>query len=208
MQVIRRGLGYLLPYRLLSIGALLSMLVVTGLSLLTPQLIRQLIDNGIEIRSWNGILLATTGLLVIAVLRGIFNFTNAYWAEIASQGIAYDLRNAIFRKLETLSFSYHDGHQTGQLMTRATSDVEGVRTFFAQGILQMVSAVLTFVGSIIILFATDWRLALASVATIPGIITIFVLIFSRMMPLFGQVQKQSGHVEQYFAGKHRWRARG
>ena len=112
MQVIRRGLGYLLPYRLLSIGALLSMLVITGLSLLTPQLIRQLIDNGIEIRSWNGILFATSGLLVIAALRGIFNFTNAYWAEIASQSIAFDLRNAIFRKLETLSFSYHDGHQT------------------------------------------------------------------------------------------------
>ena len=192
MQVIRRGLGYLRPYRLRSLGALLSMLIVTGLSLVTPQLIRQLIDDGIEARSWNGVLFATIGLLVIAVLRGIFNFTSAYWAEIASQGIAYDLRNAIFRKLETLSFSYHDGHQTGQLMTRATSDVEGVRTFFAQGILQMVSAVLTFIGSIIILFLTDWRLALASLATIPFIIFIFAQIFSRMGPLFGQVQMNLG----------------
>lgn len=192
MNVILRGLTYLQPYLRLAIGALLSMLIVTAANLYAPQLVRQLIDNGIEAGSWNGILIATGGLLLVAVVRGVFSFINAYWSETSSQGIAYDLRNEIYAKLETLSFSYHDTHRTGQLMTRATSDVEGVRTFFAQGILQLVSALLTFIGSISILFTTDWRLALASLATIPLIIVLFVLLFSRMGPLFGNVQRNLG----------------
>ena len=83
MKPIRRGLTYLRPHLRLAIGAFLSMLIVTGLSLVTPQLIRSLIDDGIQISSWNGILLAAGGLLLVAVLRGVFSFTNAYWSEIA-----------------------------------------------------------------------------------------------------------------------------
>lgn len=194
MQLFQRSLIYLRPYWHLAVGALLSTLLVTATNLYTPQLIRQLIDDGIEAQSWNGILAATAGLLIVAIIRGLFSFSNAYWSEKASQGVAYDLRNQIFAKLETLSFSYHDTHQTGQLMTRATSDVEGVRSFFAQGILQLISAVLTFAGSILILFLTDWQLSLASLIVIPLIIVIFFQIFSRMGPLFGQVQRNLGQL--------------
>ena len=140
----------------------------------------------------NGILTATVGLFVVAIVRGLFNYTNAYWAEKSSQGVAYDLRNQVFTKLENLSFSYHDSHNVGQLMTRTTSDVEGVRTFFAQGILQLISALITFIGSAVILFVTDWRLALAAVSVIPFIIGIFAYIFGQMGPLFGRVQKNLG----------------
>jgi ATP-binding cassette subfamily B protein len=136
--------------------------------------------------------LATAGLLVIAVARGLFSFLSSYWSEKSSQGIAYDLRNQIYRKLQTLSFSYHDRNQTGQLMTRATSDVEAVRTFFAQGLLQLIAAILTFLGSAVILFATDWRLALAALSTIPIIIVIFAKLFTQLGPRFGQVQQRLG----------------
>ncbi len=192
MQVIQRGLTYMRPYLGLAIGAFVSMLMVTAVNLYTPQLIQQLIDDGIEAQDWNGIVTATVGLLVVAIIRGVFNYTNAYWAEKSSQGVAYDLRNQVFTKLENLSFSYHDSHNVGQLMTRTTSDVEGVRTFFAQGILQLISALITFIGSAVILFVTDWRLALAAVSVIPVIIGIFAYIFGQMGPLFGRVQKNLG----------------
>ncbi|MEM7333810.1 MAG: ABC transporter ATP-binding protein [Chloroflexota bacterium] len=192
MQVIQRGLTYMRPYLGLAIGAFVSMLIVTATNLYTPQLIQQLIDDGIEAQDWNGIIAATIGLLVVAIVRGIFNYTNAYWAETSSQGVAYDLRNEVFTKLENLSFSYHDTHNVGQLMTRTTSDVEGVRNFFAQGILQLISALITFIGSAAILFLTDWRLALAAVSVIPVIIGIFAYIFGQMGPLFGRVQKNLG----------------
>ncbi|MEM7029123.1 MAG: ABC transporter ATP-binding protein [Chloroflexota bacterium] len=194
MEIIQRSFVYLRPYGRLAVGAFVAMLTVTAVNLTTPQIIGYLIDEGITPENWNAILLATTGLVVIAILRGVFNFLNTYWSETASQGIAFDLRNEIYRKLETLSISFHDEHQTGQLMTRATSDVEGVRNFFAQGLLQFLSAIFTFVGSIVILFVTEWRLALAVLATIPFIIAIFVVIFSRMGPLFARVQQNLGQL--------------
>ncbi len=194
MNVITRGLTYMKPYLGYSIGAFFSMLLVTASNLVYPQAVQYLIDEGITPRALNAIWVATGLLLGIAIVRGIFSFTNTYWSETASQGVAYDLRNQIFTKLERLSFSYHDTHNVGQLMTRTTSDVEGVRTFFAQGILQLISALITFFGSLIILLMTDWRLALAAMAVFPVIILIFVMIFSRMGPLFGTVQRNLGQL--------------
>ena len=80
--------------------------------------------------------------MIFAVLRGVFAFLQAYWAERNSQSVAFDLRNDLFAKIQRLSFSYHDRNQTGQLMIRATDDVEKVRLFIGQGLLQLVGALL------------------------------------------------------------------
>ncbi|MEM7738433.1 MAG: ABC transporter ATP-binding protein [Deinococcota bacterium] len=192
MNVILRGLGYLSPYRWLAIGAFVSMVLVTATNLAVPQLFQQLIDNGIEGQNWNAIATVTIFLLIIAVVRGVFSFTNTFWSQKASQGIAFDIRNEVYIKLETLSFSYHDSHNVGQLMTRTTSDVEGVQNFFATGLLQLIAAIITFAGSIIILLLTDWRLTLAVLAVIPLIVLIFLWLFGRMGPLYGRVQKNLG----------------
>ena len=83
MDVIKQGLHYLRPYLRFAVGAFISTLIVTATNLYVPQLIQQLIDNGIELRDWNGILWATGGLLLMAILRGIFSFTNTYWSASA-----------------------------------------------------------------------------------------------------------------------------
>ncbi|MBA3534192.1 MAG: ABC transporter ATP-binding protein, partial [Ardenticatenales bacterium] len=194
MNAFRRSLRYSRPYAAISLGAFLSLLLVTVTNLYAPQLVRLLIDNGILVENWNGIVTATTGLIVVAVARGLFTFLQGYWSEKASQGVAYDLRNDVYSKLATLSFSYHDQHQTGQLMTRVTSDVEGVRLFFAQGLLQFVSAILTLISSAIILFATDWRLALAALSTVPLMGGIFGFLFTHLFPRFRIVQKKLGNL--------------
>lgn len=190
MRSFRRSLNYVRPYWLLALGALVSLLLVTAANLYSPQLVKQLIDNGISVKSWNGILFATLGLLGVAVIRGLFNFLQGYWSQEVSQNVAYDLRNKVYSKLATLSFSYHDQHQTGQLMSRVTSDVEAVRLFFAQGLLQFISAIFTLLGSAIILFVTDWRLALAALSTVPIMGIIFGLLFARLFPRFRRVQQK------------------
>jgi ATP-binding cassette, subfamily B, multidrug efflux pump len=194
MRAFNRSLPFLRPYAAIALGALFSLLLVTATNLYAPQLVRRLIDEGILAGSWDGIVWATGGLVAVAVGRGLFNFLQGYWAEKASQGLAFDLRNVVYGKLATLSFSYHDQHQTGQLMTRLTSDVEGVRLFYAQGLLQFVSALLTLFGSAIILFATEWRLALASLSTVPFMALIFGLLFSRLLPRFRIVQQKVGNL--------------
>jgi ATP-binding cassette subfamily B protein len=194
MNPISRSLTYLRASWAIALGALVSLLLVTAANLYSPQLVRLLIDNGIIAGSWNGIVLATVGLLGVAVARGLFNFLQGYWSEQASQNVAYEMRNEVYRRLATLSFSYHDQHQTGQLMTRVTSDVEGVRLFYAQGFLQFLSAILTLLGSALILLVTDWRLALAALATIPIMGGIFAFLFSRLFPAFRAVQQQVGNL--------------
>ena len=134
------------------------LVVFTGATLAVPLLLRRLIDQGITPQDPNAILSVTLLLLGVAALGGVSNFFCAFWAQNISQNIAFDLRNDVFAKLQRLLFSYYDQQQTGQLVTRATSDVENARLFVGEGLLQIISALLTLVGTIVIMFIASWQL--------------------------------------------------
>ncbi len=185
-----RTLAFLRPYRLSAFAALVSLIAVTGATLVTPQFVRLLIDRGISAGRWRWIVLPALGLLAAAVVRGLFNFLQGYLSERIGQGIAFDLRNIIYEKLQNLSFSYHDRAQTGQLMTRVTSDVENVRMFAGQGFLILISSILTLGGAALILLLTQWRLALVALAIVPVILAILGFFIARVFPLFGGVQRR------------------
>ncbi len=92
-------------------------------------------------------LLWAGGLIVVfAVIRGAFAFSQNYMSEKLSQSVAFDFRNELFAKIQRLSFSYHDRNQTGQLMIRATDDVEKVRLFIGQGLLMAAQALVMLIG--------------------------------------------------------------
>jgi ATP-binding cassette, subfamily B, multidrug efflux pump len=192
MKSIPRTLVYLRRYWAVSLGALASLLLVNATNLATPQLLRVLIDQGILRLDQVVIVLVAIGLVGVAILRGAFNFLQGYWTEVTSQGVAYDLRNTIFEKLQNLSFSYHDRAQTGKLMTRMTSDVELVRMFVGVGLLQLLSAVLLLFGTITILFWMNWLLAIIFVVLIPVLMVILAIFVKRIMPVSHAVQRNLG----------------
>jgi len=194
MGDLRRALGYLKKYWRTTLGAFLSVLIVTATNLVSPQVLRLVIDNGITAKDMAVIIYASLALLVVAAVRDIFTFTQGFWSEKASQGVAFDLRNAIFSRIETLSFSYHDKAQTGQLMTRVTSDVDTARTFIGSGILQLVNSIIMLVGSAVILLLMNWLLALIALAMIPAILGVFLFFFSRVGPRFRLVQQKLGNL--------------
>lgn len=127
-------------------------------------------------------------IIIFAALRGVFSFLQAYWAEKNSQAVAYDIRNELYAKIQMLSFSYHDKNQTGQLMVRATDDVEKVRLFIGQGLLQLVGAIILLTGTVIILFTTNVTLAWTSMPILPIAFALFVFFGIISQPLFAQVQ--------------------
>ncbi len=133
---------------------------------------------------------ALIAILVFAILRGVFAFLQAYWAEKNSQAVAYDLRNDLYSKIQTLSFSYHDKNQTGQLMIRATDDVEKVRLFIGQGLLQLIGAFILLTGTIIILFSTNASLAWAMMPILPIALVLFVIFAGASRPMFALVQQK------------------
>jgi ATP-binding cassette subfamily B protein len=129
-------------------------------------------------------------LVAFSIMRGLFAFIQTYLAEWTSQGIAYNIRNDIFSRIQRLSFSYYDQQQTGQLMIRATDDVERVRMFIAQGLILSFQAVLLLVGTLIILFLTNWRLTLVILPIVPVAIGLFMVFGKIAQPLFREVQKR------------------
>ena len=129
-------------------------------------------------------------IVIFAVVRGLFSFAQAYFAETTSQGVAYDFRNELFSKLQRLSFSYYDQNQTGQLMIRATDDVEKVRIFIAQGLILATQAFLLFILTLVILFWTNWQLTLVILPILPLALLLFMGFGNLARPLFGEIQRR------------------
>jgi ATP-binding cassette subfamily B multidrug efflux pump len=192
MKGIRRTLKYLRPYWKTALGALLSLLLVNAANLYSPQLLRQLIDNGISKLDMQQVWLVAGLLVAVAVGRGIFNFLQGYWSEVSSQGVAYELRNVIFDKLQKLSFSYHDSAQTGNMMTRMTSDVELVRMFAGQGLLQLLSAIILLIGTLTILFWMNAKLTLIFFLMLPPISAVFMIFVKNVLPMSRKIQQKLG----------------
>ena len=140
------------------------------------------------------LLTALIFIVVFAALRGLFAFLQAFWAEKNSQAVAYDLRNDLYAKIQNLSFSYHDKNQTGQLMIRATDDVEKVRLFIGQGLLQLVGALILLVGTVIILFTSNVSLAWTAMPILPVAIVTFVIFAGLAQPMFSKVQQKLSYL--------------
>lgn len=134
------------------------------------------------------LIIAAVTVIGFAIMRGLFAFLQVFTAERNSQSVAFDLRNDLYAKIQRLSFSYHDKNRTGQLMVRATDDVEKVRMFIGQGLLMLVQAIVLIGGTLIILFTTNRQLAMVVLPILPVTLALFMVFGSISQPLFTKVQ--------------------
>ena len=140
------------------------------------------------------VLIAGALIVLFASMRGLFAFLQAYWAERNSQTVAFEIRNELFDKIQRLSFSYHDQNQTGQLMIRATDDIEKVRLFIGQGLVQLAGAAILLVATLSLLLSTNWQLALVSMPILPAALITFMIFGIVSQPLFAKVQARISDV--------------
>ena len=192
MKHLWRSMRFLGKYRLLVLGTFISLLIATGSMLVIPRLSQIIIDQGILRADQRMVLSLSAAMVGLAVLRAVFQFAQGAMLARVAQGVAYDLRNEIYGKIQSLSFSYHDQAQTGQLLTRATSDVETVQRFVGQGSIMFFSALFMMVGSLVLLFSVNARLALIMVVITPLTFALFGTFSRRAMPLFKKIQQQRG----------------
>jgi len=127
-------------------------------------------------------------ILAFAVVRALFAYVHSYMSEQLSQSVAFDLRNDLFAKIQRLSFSYHDRNQTGQLMVRATDDVEKLRLFIGQGLLMAVQALFMLTVTLVIVATTNWQLTLVMLPLLPVALILFMVFGAVVRPLFAEVQ--------------------
>jgi len=189
-----RAVRFLSGYKWEAGGAFISLLLSTVGRLVVPGLTQAVIDQGITARAITVVVWGAGGIVVAALLAAVFSFLQGFLAAKASQGVAYDLRNALYAHIQRLSFGYHDRAQTGQLLTRATSDVELVRMFMGTGLLQLFSALLMMIGSLILLFRTNWQLTLITLPVMLSVLVIFGFFAGKGRPLFMLVQQKLGRL--------------
>ncbi len=174
-----------------------------GFSLLIPTLFGSAIDTmvGREVEDGPFIWLnpATetlvwfaVGLLAASLCRGAFDFARTYTTDSLSQKVSYVLRNRFYNKLQHMSFAYHDREHTGDLMSKATADVEAIRRYVNMGLIRSIEAGLRATILPIILVFINWELALISLAFIPFILVRSVRVMGRLRAMWTQVQITMG----------------
>ena len=185
-----RCLSYLWPYHRLVLSSYLIYLVNIGILLAIPLIIRTIVDQGIRGGDDRVIRWGVAGLLGVSLLRGLFIFISGRYTEIASQNVACDLRNAIHRKLQSLSFSYHDQAETGQLLTRAVSDVDRIRFLTGRAVVRLMEIIVLVFGIAIAMVWLNLSLALLTLLIVPFLAHRALAFGIRFRPLSWAIQQQ------------------
>ena len=155
-------------------GAYVSMIGATAAYLFLPDLFGQAIDTVKDMLTQGGGEMALSALIPIAalilglsIIRGVLSFFQTYFGEAVSQFVSYDIRNRLYDHIQHLGFGFHDKHHTGNLMSRAMTDVENIRMFVNMGIVRTPYFISLFIIVAIILLRIDWRLGLVAVSFMP-----------------------------------------
>jgi ABC-type multidrug transport system fused ATPase/permease subunit len=166
------------------------MVLVDFIAILNPQIIRWAIDNSVSVGNTRMLLLAVSLLMILVVIKGVFTYYEGVWTEIASQNVAYDLRNEIQRKITLLSFSFHDKSQAGDLLSRAIQDVERIRFLTGRATFRVVEGVFLMILTAMVMIWMQPRLGLLAIAFMP-LLAYQSIRFGRMFrPLSAEIQKQ------------------
>ena len=185
-----RSITFLKKYRGIALGVYLLAVLTNGFAVIIPQTIRWIIDAGVIQQNMDILLSSLLGLLLLTVFKGLVDFVLGRWTEVASQGVAYDIRNAIFDKLSSLSFAYHDRAQTGQLLARSISDVERIRFLTGRAFVRLFQHSTLMLLTFIALLLMNVQLALLSMLLIPLLAYIAYRLGSIYRPLSLDLQHQ------------------
>ncbi|MDO8671285.1 MAG: ABC transporter ATP-binding protein [Dehalococcoidia bacterium] len=194
MTVLWRLLRFVKPYWKAMLLAYLCLVGTTVLAMVVPTVIQRVIDLGIIGGDHTLLMVAAAIIVGIAALRGAAAYGQSYLSEYLSQKVAFDLRNLLYDRIQRLSFAFHDKAQTGQLMSRATVDVEAVRMFISLASLRAVGTFILMIGVLVLMIAANWRLALVSFAFVPVVAYRAVTISRQLRPVWLSVQEEIGHM--------------
>ncbi|MCP5094563.1 MAG: ABC transporter ATP-binding protein, partial [Chloroflexi bacterium] len=193
-DVYRRLLGYLRPYRKQVLIGYLAMLAATGLNLLVPQIIANAIDEGLATKEATALFIAGGIILGIALVRGFAGFGQRFYGEWLTFRVAYDLRNHFYNSVQYLPFTFHDTSHTGDMMSRATSDVTETERFIGIGMMDLLATLLLLFGVTIAMLIESWQLGLMALIPFPILLYATIRFGGTVRPMFKQIQEQMGHL--------------
>ncbi|HEY3227741.1 MAG TPA: ABC transporter ATP-binding protein [Roseiflexaceae bacterium] len=173
--LLRRVMGYAWPYRWLIAGMLLAILASTGLGLLRPLLLRDLIDRTLPNRDFARLNLLALALIGIPAVRGLIGVCERRLNASIGEGVIYDLRVALYAHLQRLSLRFFTHTKTGELMSRLNNDVVGAQNAISTTIVQILTTLMQVAAALAVMLTLEWRLTLLAVAVLP----VFILAVRR-----------------------------
>jgi ATP-binding cassette subfamily B protein len=187
------------PYKGQLTFSIISVLAAGAFGMLSPLMVNFAIEWGLNPQksgdkvvgidgNETALILSCVAIVLFAVGRGLAAFGQQYLSQKIGQDASYDIRNAIYNNLQSLSYSYHDKVQTGQVMSRITQDVESIRMFPGQGILRLLYIAVMLGVATVGMMWIDWRLGLVSLVTVPFMAWRSYVLSRTVRPIWLQVQ--------------------
>jgi ATP-binding cassette subfamily B protein len=175
-NLLKRVMGYAFPYRWLMLGMLIVTLAMAGLSLLTPLILRDLIDRTLPAGDLQRLGWLVAGLVAIPLLNGALQVALRQLNSRVGEGVVYDLRVALFSRLQRMSISFFTHTKVGELMSRINNDVVGAQNAISNTFVNIVTSLIQAVALLAVMFTLEWRLTLISISILP----LFMLAASKL----------------------------
>ena len=206
LHTFSRLVGFLRPYRW---SLIVSIVLAAGSQAASIGLVRitqSVIDDAIRPQDERMLWIFVAVIATIGLVKALLMVGRRFISGRQALGVEFDMRNALYAHLLRLSFGFYDRHQTGQLMSRATVDLQAVRFFLGYGLIFFFQHVLTIVGVTAIMFWTNWRLALVALAITPVIVALAYRYSKVSHPILRDVQQKMADVatvaEENIVGVH------
>jgi ATP-binding cassette, subfamily B, bacterial len=194
----RRRLGMLVrltrPYRTRTILSVVSLLLATATALAPPLLAKYAVDDGIRQQNLAALWWIVGAFLVAGLLNWAMSYAQTYLTGWVGERILADLRNRLFDHLQRLSLGFFERNRAGVIISRLTNDVEAIDQLVTDGVTSLVQNSLTLVGTAILLFFLDWRLALATLLVIPFMSIATIIFRVRSARAYAAVRERLGLV--------------
>jgi ATP-binding cassette subfamily B protein len=165
--VTRRVARLFRPYRGRLAAVLALIALSAGLSMISPFLLRDILDEAIPEKDRDLLLILVGGMIGISVATGVLSVAQTWLSNVVGQRVMHDLRAKVYRHLQRLSLAFFTRTRTGEIQSRIANDIGGVQTVVTTTATSIVSNVTTVVASVVAMFLLDWRLALFSLAVLP-----------------------------------------
>jgi ATP-binding cassette subfamily B multidrug efflux pump len=194
MKHLIRIRAFLKPYIWQILASLLMLLILTGLGLLVPRIIRSVIDDALTRRETGSLVRSALLLLGLGLGSAILNLGTRYLAEWIAARVGYDLRNRVYDHIQHLPFTYHDHVQSGQLISRCIEDVRSIERFAGGSVADLVRFVILSVGILVIMLTDNARLAVVALLPMIPLIVMTSSFGTKIGKLFFDVDMAIGEV--------------
>ncbi|MEP2058427.1 ABC transporter ATP-binding protein [Maribacter litoralis] len=196
-RLFKRLLAYTKPYRITFYGVAMSAILLSGFAILTPLIVKKIIDEAIKGSNQELLLNLTVAMLVVLLGQVIFQLAFNYYANWLGESVIKDIRINLFKKMLSFKMTYFDNSSLGVLVTRAVADMQRIGEIFSQGFFVIVADLLKMVVAAIVMLFINWKLSLIVFALLPIIIYATRWFQKAMKVAFTEVRAEVSNLNSF-----------